>query len=243
MTDTLANSIKSLFAEKQSLKTNEILGFLKAQYPGLVESTLRWRLYELKDKGIIKQMGRGLYALNRKLGYCPELSTTLKRLHGIVAKSYPLVTFCVWDSHWLNEFMVHQAFKHFYVIEVEKDAAESVFYKLSEKNKNVFLNPKTEIFDQYIVNYDEAIIIESLISESPLQKVNKYSIPSLEKLLVDCIVGDEIFAAQQNDLDYIIQTAFERYNINPGKMKRYANRRNIKDKVELTLNKYSANII
>ena len=58
-----------------------------------------------------------------------------------------------------------------------------------------------------------------MISESPLQKINKFNIPTLEKLIVDCISGDELFATQQNDLDYIVQTAFERYNINPGKIK------------------------
>lgn len=243
LTDILENSIKDFFAEKPFLNTNEILVFLQKLHPTIVSSTLRWRLYDLKSRGIIKQVGRGIYALNRKPDFAPELSPTLVQLHKVVQKNFPYVTFCVWDSFWFNQFMVHQAFKRLYVIEVEKDASESVFYRLTEKNKNVFLNPQKEIFDQYIANYNEAVIIVSMISESPVEKVKKLNIPSLEKLLVDCLVGDEIFATQQNDLDYIIQTAFERYNINPAKMKRYANRRNIKDKIENILIKYSANII
>lgn len=243
MDNQLENSVKELFEKNPILKTNELIGFLQSIYPHITRSTIYWRLYELKNKGIIKQMGRGVYTLNRKPDYAPELPLSLKQLHRIVQKNFPFVTFCVWDSHWFNEFMVHQAFKRFYVIEVEKDVSESVFYRLSEKNRNVFLNPKKEVYDKYILSYDEAIIIVSMISESPLIEVKKYNVPSLEKLMVDCLVGDELFATQQNDLDYIIQTAFERYNVNPGKIKRYANRRNIRDKVENILNKYSANII
>lgn len=243
MNTTLDSSIKGLLSQKQFLKTNELLVFLQKLYPDTVNSTLRWRLYDLKNRGIIKQIGRGIYSLNRKTDYSPELNPFLRKLYKIVRDSFPYITFCVWDSAWFNEFMIHQAFKRYYVIEVEKDAAESVFYRLTEKNKNVFLNPAKEIFDKYISNQEEAIIIISMISESPLIKTNKFNIPSLEKLLVDCLVGDEIFAAQQNDLDNIISSIFERYNISPGKIKRYATRRNIKDKVENILTKYSAKFI
>lgn len=242
MDKTLENNIKDLFSNKPLLRTSEILRFLQRTYPGVGDATLYWRLSELRDKGLIRRLGRGIYALNQNPEYSPGLSTVLKRLHGVVKNGFPLITFCVWDSHWLNEFMVHQAFKRYYIIEVEKDAAESVFYRLTEKYKNVFLNPKSEIYSKYIVSLDEAIIIESLLSEAPLQKVNNFNVPTLEKLLVDCLVGDELFAAQQNDIEYIVQTAFENYNINPGKIRRYANRRNIKDKVENILSKYSAKI-
>jgi len=239
----LENSIKGFFEKNPILKTGELIGLLRNIYPHATKSTIYWRLYNLKSKGIIKQMGRGVYALNRKPNFAPELSPVLVQFHKIIQKNFPYVNFCVWDSYWFNEFMVHQAFRRRYIIEVEKEAAESVFYRLTEKNKNVFLNPQKDIFDKYIANYDEVVIIISMISESPVEKIKKVNIPSLEKLLVDCLVGDEIFATQQNDLDYIIQTAFERYNINPAKMRRYANRRNIKDKTENILIKYSANII
>lgn len=237
------HNVKKLFAGRTILKTREILDFMQEQNPGLNETTLRWRLHSLKNKGIIRQPGRGVYSLNVKPDYSPDLSGKLKRLHESISKSFPLVTFCVWDSQWFNEFMIHQAFKRYYVVEVEKEAAEAVFYQLSGKNKNIFLNPKKEVFEKYLVNYDEATIIISLISESPLKREEKYNIPGLEKLLVDCIVGGELFQSQQNDLEYIIQAVFEKYNINPGRIKRYANRRNVRDRIESILNKYSANTI
>jgi len=241
LNNNLENSIKELISERTSIKTEEIIGFLQKIYPNSNNSTLRWRLYDLKNRGILKQAGRGVYSLNRKADYQPELSPELKGLYKTVLKSFPYISFCVWDSNWFNEFMVHQAFKRYYVVEVEKEAVESVFYKITEKNKNVFFNPQKDTFDKYILNSDVAIIVISLISESPLLQMNKIIIPSLEKLIVDCIVGDELYATQQNDIEYILQSTFERYNINPAKIKRYASRRNIKDKVVSYLSKYSAN--
>jgi len=243
LTNSLNNSIKEFFTVNQLHTTSELMKHLQILYPGLNNSTCRWRLYDLNKRGVIKQVGRGIYALNRKPDYMPGLSPILIQLHKMIQKSFPYITFCVWDSFWFNEFMVHQAFKRYWIIEVEKDAVESVFYQLTEKQRNVFLNPDKDTFEKYITNLEEAIIIIPMISESPLTKSDKFNIPSLEKLLVDCLVGEVVFAAQQNDIDYIIQTAFEQYNINPGKMKRYANRRNIKDKVDTILFKYSANSI
>ncbi|NJO88177.1 MAG: hypothetical protein HC831_03815 [Chloroflexia bacterium] len=84
------NSIKDFFASKNILNTNEILGFLQKLYPGIVSSTLRWRLYDLKARGIIKQVGRGIYALNRKPDFAPEPSSTLVQLHKVCSKKLSL---------------------------------------------------------------------------------------------------------------------------------------------------------
>ncbi|RLD85139.1 MAG: hypothetical protein DRJ07_03660, partial [Bacteroidetes bacterium] len=109
---------------------------------------------------------------------------------------------------------------------VEKDAVEQVFNKLNESIKNVFLDPDTEIFERYIHNVNEAIIIKTLVSESPLRKVHKIKIPSLEKLLVDMLIDVDVFAAQQGELEFIYKTSFKKFQINKNKMKRYAIRRN-----------------
>jgi hypothetical protein len=234
------NNIKTLFTQKPHVKTTELLGFLENIYPGTNEASLRWHIHKLKDQGIIKQLGRGLYSLNSKPGFDPSISTTLRKLYNETARNFPFINLCIWDSRWFNEFMLHQAFKHYLVVEVEKEAVESVFYRLTEKHKNIFFNPGQEIYDKYIASLDEATIIIPLISESPLRQSQKINIPSLEKLLVDCLTNDNLFRAQQNDLKYIFQTAFEKYDLNAGKMKRYAKRRNQGQKLEELMNKYSA---
>jgi hypothetical protein len=55
-------------------------------------------------------------------------------------------------------------------------------------------------------------------------------------MLVDIIIDKEFFAAQQGELNFIYKTAFNKYNINKLKMKRYAARRNRETEVEKMIN-------
>jgi hypothetical protein len=75
-------------------------------------------------------------------------------------------------------------------------------------------------------------IIKNLVTESPTGKNNKIVIPTLEKLLVDIIIDKELFAAQQGELDFIYKSAFDKYDVNKAKMKRYAIRRNKEQDLE-----------
>ncbi len=128
--------------------------------------------------------------------------------------------------------MLHQPFKYFIVIEVEKDASASVFNFINEYSKNVFLNPDPEIFDRYINNADKVIIVKNLVSEAPLMEVGKITIPTFEKLLVDMLIDFALFSSQQNELDFIVKTVSKKYSLNKLKMKRYAIRRNRESKLE-----------
>ena len=64
--------------------------------------------------------------------------------------------------------------------------------------------------------------------------------PTLEKILVDIIADEELFAAQQGELEFIFKSAFDKYNINESKMKRYASRRNRKTEIKNQTNIISA---
>jgi len=134
--------------------------------------------------------------------------------------------------------MRHHPFKNYTIIEVEKEAEEQIFNAISEGNKNVYFNPKEEILERYISsNTEEVTIIKNLVTEAPTTQINTIKIPTLEKVLVDIIIDKELFAAQQGELDFIYKAAFEKYDINESKMKRYAKRRNREKEVERMINK------
>lgn len=50
---------------------------------------------------------------------------------------------------------------------------ESVFYLLSEMGKDVFLIPRDSDFERYLSAHTEPIVIEPLITESPLLTAGK----------------------------------------------------------------------
>ena len=181
-------------------------------------------------------MSRGLYSFNEKKEYSPEISIQLKRLYNKLHKELPFLPICAWDNKWFNEFTNHQMFKHFMVIETEKDAIESVFNRLiTPTGPFVFLDPDESTFGNYIGNHDTAIIVKTMVSESPTIQTSGIVCASLEKLLVDCLADPIMFGAQQNELNTIFQEAMSRYKVNVNAMKRYARRRNKHKELEKQL--------
>ncbi|MFN7704528.1 MAG: DUF6577 family protein [Chryseotalea sp.] len=229
------------FDGKKTVSTDEILQFLKKLYPDVAIKTLQWRIYELKKKGILHHVTRGTYSFNQLLEYKPTISRSLKRLYNKINKELPYAPICVWDTRWFNEFTELQLFKHFLVIEAEKDTTEAIHNKLISPNLSVFLNPEKEIFDTYIAYQDEVVIVKSMITEAPISNHENIVCASLEKLLVDCLAEPVMFGAQQNELDTIFKNVFERYTININAMKRYARRRNKQKALEIRIHNIGKN--
>jgi hypothetical protein len=144
----------------------------------------------------------------------------------------------VWNTKLINEFMLHQPGRFYTILEVDKDAMESVFYDLKDQGRDVFLNPSEEVLSKYVVSKKEPIIITSLITEAPLEEIDGVKTTSLEKVLVDICSNETLFSAQQGaELTRIYETAFEKYTISETKLLRYARRRNKKEVVEQQIKK------
>lgn len=225
------------FAKSGELSKEELVQAIVSDFPHWSKATINIRISELKKEGIIKNPSRGLYSLHAKEKFNPAVSPSLRRLHNKVHQAFPFITFCVWESKWLNDLMRHQAFRFYSVIEVEKEVAESVFNAMSGFSQKTFLDPDEEIFSRYVTNLENAIIIKPLVSESPLEVINKVSIPSLEKLLVDMLIDEDLFAAQQGEKEFIYRSAFNKYGLSQQKMKRYASRRHRDKELDKLLNK------
>lgn len=236
MAETLEKHISRYFKESERLSKQMLVKSIKKDFPDWSDNTINMYLSKLKKRGIINAPSRGIYELNNSIPFQPNISNDIKRIFNKVKREFPYIIFCIWDTVWLNDFMRHQPFKHYIVVEVEKDAAESVFAFLTETLKNVFFNPDEEIFDRYIHNYDEVIIVKNMVSEAPLIEEQKIIIPALEKLLVDMLIDTLLFSAQQNEKEFIMRNAVEKFTVNELKMRRYAVRRNREKEIDELLN-------
>lgn len=231
MFSTLKDKIQSYFKIQSTISKDKLVESIVLDFPNLKESTINVYLSRLKKEGIIKNPSRGIYALKGRKRYNPVIDSKLKRLFNKIKRDYPFAEFCIWNTKWLNEFMRHQPFKFYTVLEVEKDVTESVFYALKEQGKQVFIEPNAETFDLYVNNSEDVIILKHLISEAPLQEIEKIVVPTLEKLLVDMTIDTKIYAAQQGEIKSIYVNVFDKYEVNINKMKRYAYRRNRENEV------------
>lgn len=236
LAETLEQHIERYFLESERLSKQKLVLSIKGDYPHWSDNTINMYLSKLKKEGKISSPSKGIYKLGSISLFKPEVSGSLKKLYTKIKRGFPYITFCVWDSAWFNDLMRHQPFRNYIVVEVEKDASEPVFGFLSETIKNVFLNPDEEIFARYIQNLDDVVIVKNMVSEAPLMEAHKIVIPTLEKLLVDMLAETNLFSAQQNETEFIMKTAMEKFAINELKMKRYALRRNRENEVEKLIN-------
>lgn len=198
--------------------------------PGIKTSTINWRIYVLVQTGVLNRIGRGRFAIGKNRIYTPEISSKIKSLHSKLKKEFPYLRMCIWNTSSLNEFMIHQPGRFYILIEVDKEAAQSVFFYLKELKLSVFIEPTKDLFEKYLPDEKETFIVKSLVSEAPLQTINRIDSPTIEKILVDIFCDDIIFAAQQgSEMRTIFQEALAKYTVNMNRMMRYAGRRSKKE--------------
>lgn len=224
------DKLKERFKDGKGCKTIDISAFYREYEPDLKQNTINWRIYSLVQMGILNRIGRGKFETGEGKNYIPEISPKLKTIYSKLKKEFPYLKFCIWRTSALNEFMLHQPGNFYVLVEVEKEAAQSVFYFLKEANYSVFIDPTNDLLDKYLPTNKDSIIVKSLVTEAPIQNFKGINTISLEKMLVDIFCDNVIFSAQQGvEMRTIFKEAFSKYTINESRMFRYANRRRKKE--------------
>jgi len=216
----------SYFKDKALIKDAEIKAFYTSLEPEITGNTISIRISRLIKKLVISRIAQGEYILGSTKAYQPVPESELLTLYKKLKKEFPLLPFCVWSTKLLNEFMLHQPFHFFILVETESDATETVFNYLKEFNKEVFFNPDENTLYLYAFRYKRSIIVKNLVTEAPMQTIEKIQTISIEKMLVDIFCDRSIFNAQQgSELEQIFTEAFSKYSVNKTKLIRYASRR------------------
>ena len=230
------------FDVNNDFKTSDITAFYRKSEPELKKSTINWRIYELVKNGFIERVGKGVFRVGKNNYFYPELDLKLKVLHNKIHNQFPILSFCVWKNNFLDEFTKHHSSKSFIVIEVEKDASESIYHFVKENYHSVFFNPNSKIVEEFIFDVKNPIIVKSMITESPLQKINDYQTVTLEKMLVDVFCDEDLFFIYQGkEMKNIFKQAFVKYSININKLLRYASRRGKKEEINKYINQIIGN--
>ncbi len=198
---------------------SDISEFYLRMEPHTNTTTVNWRIYDLVRTGVLNRIGRGKFVIGERRLYRPEISAKIKTIHSKLIKEFPYLKICIWNTSSFNEFMIHQPGRFYILIEVEKDATQSVFFFLKENKYSVFVEPTKELIEKYIPYEKETLIVKALVSEAPLQMISKMNTPTLEKMLVDIFCDDLIFAAQQgSEMRTIFQEAIDKYVLNENRM-------------------------
>ena len=231
MSKVIENKLIEEFKDREYFSREELFGFFRYFEPELKEGTFGWRIYDLKNRNIIKPLKRGIYVISYKPRYKPDISPGLLKIAKRLTKRFDEIKHCFWETSWLNEFSQHQASRSTLFIEIEKGFEESLFYELKDReSREVFLKPDEKAIHFYIAESNEPVVIEKLITRAPLTKMTEekatFFIPTLEKILVDLYAEEKLFYyLQGSELIHIYENAITSYTINFTKLFSYAKRR------------------
>lgn len=236
-------NFKERFRGVVSITLDDVVLFYEKFEKDVKRTTVKWRVHALVEKGIIQRIGRGKYRLGEQREFVPDISMGDKRLYSMLKKEFPYLDISIWNTQWVAQWMLHIPAAFETIIEVEKGSEENVFYFVSDLRKNVFINPQRDTLDRYAKTDEPIIIIKNLVTDSPLQKVGNVQAPTIEKIIVDLIVDEELYSAYQGrDLESILENSLGQYTINLDRLKRYAARRKKGKAVERVLNDNNANL-
>lgn len=235
------NKLIEEFKDRESFTREELFEFFRYFEPDLKEGTFGWRIYDLKNKNIIRPLMRGLYSISYKPKYIPEVTQEVLKIAKKINEQFADIKSCLWEADWLNEFSQHQSSKKIIFIEVEKDFVESLYYELKNSFKyDIYVKPDEKAIDFYISESSKPVIIKKLITRSPIGKRTerrvKFYTPLLEKILVDIFAEEKLFYfSQGSELIHIYKNALNSYSINFTKLFSYAKRREKKNDIKMFL--------
>jgi len=237
------------FKDREFFTREELFDFFRYFEPDLKEGTFGWRIYDLKNKKIIRSLKRGLYTISYKPKYKPQISDELIKFSKKINGQFSEIKFCLWDTQWLNEFARHQSGKQIQIIEIEKDFVKSLYYYLKDQFKfDFYLSPDEKIIDFYISESNNPIVIKKLITRSPIGKITekkvKLMVPLLEKILVDLYSDEKLFYFYHGaELKYIFENAITNYTLNFTRLYNYAGRREKEAEIKTYLKKNMGHLL
>jgi hypothetical protein len=238
--------LHSALSGRKYFNKTDLRKFYQKRSPSLSEPAFRRILYALERRDQIVRVDAGVYCFpngkntSHALGtFTPSFSAELRQVDDEVKTAFPYADYLIWETRFLHEFMLHHPGQSQVILETEKDVSESVFNFLNARFiGRVFLQPERLTFERYILPRPDSIVIVSLLSQSPYQKVEGVSTPKLEKILVDIFTNENIFYLfHGEEMAHIFEAAFERYQLSQKTLFRYAQRRKVDQKIRAFMQK------
>lgn len=220
------------FSPKEVFSREELLAFFRKLDPDLKETTFAWRVFDLKKRHRMRDVGKGVYTIERKQLFKPEADEEINKIGSFLENSFNHHSYNVWTTNWLNEFIDLQVTSFLYILEVDKMSIEQVFFSIKDSGKfsNVFINPDGATINHYISELPQPIVVVPMISRAPTMVIKKIVLPTLEKILVDLFCDPKLyFAFQGQQLVKIFEGALAKYAINYSRLLNYAKRRHRED--------------
>lgn len=214
------------FKDRPIFEERAIFDFFRSENPEMKVPTLRWHLFELRRKGQISRVARGLYSLRVLKPFQPDISNALKRIFNELKRELPYAEHCVWSTSWLDALIVHQPASRMIVVESEKAAVPTAFEILSGHGRASFIEPTKKEVEFYLLSAGESVVVRPLALRAPIAHIEGVNVPRIEKILVDVFIDHELFKAfQGTTLEELFRNALSEFQVDLTTLGSYAARR------------------
>ena len=206
---------------------NELIEIFRKENKDLNEATFRWMLYNMQLQNKLFKIGYDEYTTSEKRvlpDYRPLYTEDVLRIKRMLEEKYPKLSFVMFESVALNEFLNHQIAQNTIYVQVEKDLSSFIFDILKQElGCMVLYKPNKTEFTKYWTR--GCVVVLELISQAPLSSVQPHEI-TMEKMLVDIIADKSIEATYSPaELPEVFRNIRKKYKVDAKKMNRYAGRR------------------
>ena len=162
------------------------------------------RIRALVQSGRLTVVGKGKYISRARMAYKLEITPWMQEVNAFLIEKCPGVNHCI-SERGKN-----------LLVEVSKPDIHNVVTQLKTKYDKVLLRKDSSKFAGFL---EGCILVDSLISEAPIEEIKGVSVPTLEKTLVDSL--------RDSDAESTFRKAFDVFPINQNRMARYAARRGV----------------
>jgi hypothetical protein len=215
---------------------DNIVSFVSRGRKPVYRQTVLWNVNELVKQGDAIRVGRGVYGFMAKDVFTPTIGETARQAVALLGDKLKYLTPVMTDTGCLSQFMNLQPFQTVILIEVRKQAVDSVLTALRKTGLEAVLKKDFERIERYVETAEPIVIRPVLKANPPLQYYGSAQYASLEKILVDIVCDRMIFGQYQGDeLINIYRNATDRYVVNYSQMLRYASCRKRTGDVEAAL--------
>ena len=180
--------------------------------PGLPAATVYSKIRALVQDGRLSAIGRGQYVSIPKPAYHPVVSQWMKDVNRVLVSDCEGVNFCVTQRE--DNLFLYAA----------KSDHPAILMALRQRNYKVVSGKVATRFPEDLEGF---VVLEKMVSESPLLMEEGVSVPSLEKELVDALCNRE----RPFPL-FELQKKMEVYPVNRNRLRRYAQRRGVAEELQ-----------
>lgn len=215
----------------------ELFELFKKENAELNANSFGWLIYNLQKDDKLYRIEYDSYSIVKPKdlrNYHPLYSKEANNIKKYLDKKFPELSYTIFETVLLNEFLNHQVVNNTIYIQVEKDLSAYIFEDLRNTFKGNFLyKPNRDEFNRYWIK--DIVVIIDLKSQSPLSQESPHEIV-LEKMMVD-IVSDKSISCtfSTSELPSIFDSIVKKYKFDSKKLNRYATRRGREEAIKKLL--------